>query len=460
MSAANTVRWSSRFAFLMAAVGSAVGLANIYRFPYTAGVSGGGAFVVVYLAAVVLLALPLVIAELTIGRRGKAAPPQAIRNVAAESGLSPNWGWMGVILGGFGGMLALSFYAVVGGWTMAFMVEMATGAVSNATAEEASALFGELNGRPLALLGWFTAFVCATIFISARGIHAGVEKAVKLMMPALLVLLALMVVYAFSVGDFEGALRFLFTPDFSKIDTEVVLAAAGQAFFSVSVGMTALVAYGAYIRSSTPIPQSAAIIVGVDTLVALLAGLAIFPIIFAFGVEADAGPGLVFITLPIVFAGMPGGELFGTLFFLLLLFAALTSSIGMIEAPVSWLAERTRLGRGGAALAVGGISWSLGVLAALSFNLLADVHPLGGIPVFEGKTFFDLFDFMVVNLMMPIGGILIAIFTGWRMRVAFSRDELYGDRPTIWFRAWRFSLRFVAPVVLLGVFIDMLIKAT
>lgn len=459
MSAANTVRWSSRFAFLMAAVGSAVGLANIYRFPYTAGVSGGGAFVLVYLAAVVLLALPLVIAELTIGRRGKAAPPQAIRNVAAESGLSPNWGWMGVILGGFGGMLALSFYAVVGGWTMAFMVDMATGAVSNATAEEASALFGKLNARPLVLLGWFTAFVCATIFISARGIHAGVEKAVKLMMPALLVLLVMMVIYAFSVGDFEGALRFLFTPDFSKIDTEVVLAAAGQAFFSVSVGMTALVAYGAYIRSSTPIPQSAAIIVGVDTLVALLAGLAIFPIIFAFGVEADAGPGLVFITLPIVFAGMPGGEVFGTLFFLLLLFAALTSSIGMIEAPVSWLAERTRLGRGGAALAVGGISWSLGVLAALSFNLLADVHPLGGIPVFEGKTFFDLFDFMVVNLMMPIGGILIAVFTGWRVRVAFSRDELYGDRPTIWFRAWRFSLRFVAPVVLLGVFVDMLIKA-
>lgn len=459
MSAATKVRWSSRFAFLMAAVGSAVGLANIYRFPYTAGVSGGGAFVLIYLGAVLLLALPLVIAELTVGRRGKAAPPQAIRNVAEESGRSPAWGWMGVILGGCGGMLALSFYSVVGGWTMAFMVEIGTGGLGGATAEEASAMFGTLNGKPWALVGWFTVFIWATIFISARGIRAGVEKAVKLMMPALFVILVLMVVYAASVGDFAGALRFLFTPDFSKVDGKVVLAAAGQAFFSVSVGLTALVAYGSYIRRTTSIPQSALIIVGVDTLVALLAGLAIFPIIFAFGVEADAGPGLVFITLPIVFAGMPGGEFFGTLFFMLLLFAALTSSIGMIEAPVSWLAERTRLNRTGAAIFAGGISWWLGVLAALSFNLLSDFHPLGAISIFEGKTFFDLFDFMVVNLMMPLGGILIAVFLGWRVHEKFSREELYGDSPTVWYKAWRFLLRFVAPVVLLSIFVDMLIQA-
>jgi len=459
MSYQTDVRWSSRFAFLMAAVGSAVGLANIYRFPYTAGVSGGGAFVLIYLGAVVLLALPLVIAELTIGRRGKAAPPQAIRTVAAESGLSANWGWMGVILGGFGGMLALSFYAVVGGWTMAFTFELATGALGGASAEKASQLFAELNARPLALLGWFTAFVAATIFISARGIRAGVEKAVKLMMPALLLILVAMVFYAMGVGDFDRAVQFLFTPDFSKVDTHVVLAAAGQAFFSVSVGMTALVAYGAYIRRTTSIPQSAAIIVAVDTVVALLAGLAIFPIIFAFGVEPDAGPGLVFITLPIVFADMPGGAVFGTLFFTLLLFAALTSSIGMIEAAVAWLAERTRLGRTGAAVAVGGVSWSLGVLAALSFNLLADVHPLGGIPIFAGKTFFDLFDFIVVNLMMPIGGILVAVFAGWLMKRQYSLDELYEGRPTPGYTAWRVLVRYLAPLVLVGIFVDMLRQA-
>ena len=193
MSNSKKVRWSSRFAFLMAAVGSAVGLANIWRFPYTAGVSGGGAFVLIYLGAVIVLALPLVIAELTLGRRGKAAPPQAIRNVARESGLSPNWGWMGVILGGFGGMLALSFYAVVGGWTAAYVIEMASGSLQGVTTEKAQAAFGALNENPLTLLMWFSLFIGATIFISARGIRAGVEKAVKLMMPALFIMLLIMV---------------------------------------------------------------------------------------------------------------------------------------------------------------------------------------------------------------------------------------------------------------------------
>ena len=459
MSNTKKVRWSSRFAFLMAAVGSAVGLANIWRFPYTAGVSGGGAFVLIYLGAVIVLALPLVIAELTLGRRGKAAPPQAIRNVAGESGLSPNWGWMGVILGGFGGMLALSFYAVVGGWTAAYVIEMASGSLQGVTTEKAQAAFGALNENPLMLLMWFSLFIGATIFISARGIRAGVEKAVKLMMPALFIMLLVMVGYAVKVGEFAQAVSFLFTPDFSKVNASIVLAAFGQAFFSVSVGLTALVAYGAYIRKETSIPQSALIIVSVDTLVAILAGLAIFPIIFAFGLEPDAGPGLVFITLPFVFGGIPGGQLFGTMFFVLLLFAALTSSIGMIEAPVAWIAERTRLKRTGSALLVGGISWFLGLFAVLSQNRLSDFFPLDGIAIFSGKTFFDLFDFLVINIMMPVGGILIAIFTGWLMKRKYSQEELYGDQPTIWYKAWRILLRYFAPLALLGVFVDMFLQA-
>jgi NSS family neurotransmitter:Na+ symporter len=460
MQSNDTTRWSSRFAFLMAAVGSAVGLANIWRFPYTAGVSGGSAFVLVYLGAVVLLALPLVIAELTLGRRGKGAPPTAIRNVARESGRSPNWGWMGVILGGFGGMLALSFYSVVGGWTMAYAVEVARGSLHGVTIDEAQQVFGTLNGNVWALLAWFTVFIGATIWISARGVNAGVERAVKLMMPALFVLLLMMVGYAARVGDFARAIEFLFTPDFSKLNTSIVLAAFGQAFFSVSVGLTALVAYGAYIRRTTSIPRSAAIICSVDTLIALLAGLAIFPIIFAFGLEPDAGPGLVFITLPFVFGDIAGGQFFGTVFFVLLLFAALTSSIGMIEAPVAWLSERTPLGRTGAALLAGSISWSLGVLAVLSQNVLADFYPLDGIPVFAGKTFFDLFDFLVINIMMPLGGLLIAVFTGWLVHRRFTEDELYGSRPTIWYRGWRFLLRYLAPLMLLGVFLDMLLNTS
>lgn len=450
------VRWSSRFTFLMAAVGSAVGLANIWRFPFTAGVSGGGAFVLIYLGAALLLALPLVIAELTVGRRGGSCPPYAIAAVAEESGHSPRWGWMGVILGVAGTILALSFYSVVGGWTLAYVVEMATGGLRHITTEEAQALFASLNASPWKLFAWFCAFIGATVAISSLGIRAGVENAVKLMMPALLVMLLVMVGYAVKVGDFGRAVDFLFTPDFSQVNAKIVMAAFGQAFFSVSVGLTSMMAYAAYIRKSTSIPRSALIIVILDTMVAILAGLAIFPIIFAFGLEPDAGPGLVFITLPFAFGQVAGGQFFGFVFFLLLLFAALTSSIAMLEAPVSWLCNRTRLGRAGAAMLAGGISWFLGIFAVLSMNRLSEFHPLGAFELFAGKTFFDLYDFIVINLMMPLGAILIAVFCGWMMKREYSQRELYGDRPTAWFGIWRFLLRYVAPVILLGVFIDML----
>jgi len=440
----------------MAAVGSAVGLANIWRFPFTAGVSGGGAFVIIYLGATLILALPLVIAELTVGRRGAAPPPRAISTVAQESGHSPHWGWMGVILGGIGGLLALSFYAVVGGWTMAYVVEMATGGFQGISTEGAQTAFGALNASPWTLFAWFSMFIGTSIFISARGIRAGIERAVKFMMPALLVMLLVMVVYAINVGEFGMAVDFLFTPDFSQVTTGIVMAAFGQAFFSVSVGITGMMAYGSYMRKSTSIPRSALIIVCVDTLVALLAGLAIFPIIFAFGLEPDAGPGLVFITLPFAFGQIPGGQLFGSVFFLLLLFAALTSSISMMEPPVSWLSDRTRLGRTGAAILAGGVSWLLGILAVLSMNIWADFYPLGGISIFSGKTFFDLYDFLVINVLMPMGGIMIAIFTGWLVHRKFSSDELYGDKPTIWYRVWLFLIRYLAPLILLGVFVDML----
>jgi NSS family neurotransmitter:Na+ symporter len=222
------------------------------------------------------------------------------------------------------------------------------------------------------------------------------------------------------------------------------------------VGATNIMAYGAYIRKSISIPESALIIVSADTGVALLAGLVIFPIIFAFGLEPGAGPGLVFITMPFTFGQIPGGWLFGSIFFLLLFFAALTSSISMMEAPVSWLCDRTRLGRAQAAMLSGSISWCLGILAVLSLNRWANFYPLGGISLFRDKTFFDLFDFLVTNLLLPFGGIVIAIIAGWVIKKKFSSDELYGTAPTIWYRAWLFLVRFVAPVVLLAVFFDML----
>ncbi|MDH3374245.1 MAG: sodium-dependent transporter, partial [Gammaproteobacteria bacterium] len=359
MTTTGGMHWSSKFTFIMAAVGCAVGLGNIWLFPYTAGVSGGGAFVLIYLAAVVVLALPVLMAELLIGRRGAAGPPAAIAAVAKESGHSENWRWMGVVLGGGGAIIALAFYGVVGGWTMAYAYKMAAGQLQQIDAQQSQLIFDRLNGEPGSLLPWFTAFFAATVLISARGLQAGIEKAVKFMMPALFLMLVAMVIYAAVVGDFARAVNFLFAPDFSKVDSQVVLRAFGQAFFSVSVGITNMMAYGAYIERSTKLPSASAIVVGADTAVALLAGLAIFPIIFAYGLEPGAGEGLVFMTLPFAFGQIPGGLVFGTVFFVLLFFAALTSSIGMLEAPVSWLRDATKLSRRSAALLAGSISFVL-----------------------------------------------------------------------------------------------------
>lgn len=455
MTTSSGLHWTSRFTFLMAAIGCSVGLGNIWRFPYSAGVNGGGAFVLVYLAAVVVLALPILMAELMIGRRGAGSPPIAIATVAQESGRSHNWRWMGILLGLIGAITILAFYSVVGGWTLAYSFKMILGQLQGTSAENAAMVFDDLTSSPWILLSWFTLFIGLTIFISTRGLHAGIERAVNIMMPALFFMLVAMVFYAGIVGDFGAALNFLFRPDFEKLDATIVLGAFGQAFFSVSVGITNLMAYGAYIERTTNLPRASGIIAGADTLVAILAGLAIFPIIFSYGLEPGEGPGLVFIGLPVAFGQISGGLFFGAAFFILLFFAALTSSIAMMEPPVSFLTSATRLSRRSAALLSGSISFTLGILAALSFNVLGDFYPLGAIPIFSERTFFDLFDYAVTNLFMPLGGILIAVFAGWMMKRKFSAEELFEGRIVLAYRIWLFLVRFLAPVVLAYVLFDM-----
>jgi NSS family neurotransmitter:Na+ symporter len=297
--------------------------------------------------------------------------------------------------------------------------------------------------------------MATTVIISARGLHAGIESAVKVMMPALFLMLVAMVVYAAVVGDFSQAVSFLFTPDFSKVDSKVILAAFGQAFFSVSVGITNMVAYGSYMNRKTDLPRSAAIIVTADTTVALLAGLAIFPIVFLYGLQPAGGPGLVFMTLPFAFGQIPGGLIFGTLFFVLLFFAALTSSIGMLEPPVAWLSDATKLSRRQAALLAGSVAFTLCTLGALSFNALAGFYPLGAISVFADKGFFDLFVYGVTQFLMPIGGITMCLFAGWAMKRQFSLDELFDGRDTLLYKAWLLIVRFVAPVLLTFVLVDV-----
>lgn len=455
MTTSGGLQWSSRLTFIMAAVGCAVGLGNIWLFPFLVGVNGGGAFVIVYLGAVVTLSLPVLMAELMIGRRGAAGPPAAIAAVARESGTSEKWRWMGVLLGGVGATSALAFYGVAGGWAMAYAWKIASGQLQQVDATTTEQVFAALNGSAGSLTPWVIVFVALTVFISARGIQAGVEKAVKFMMPALFLMLASMVVYAALVGDFGRALSFLFQPDFGKLNSDTILAAFGAAFFSVSVGLTNMVAYGAYVDKDTRLPGTAATIVGADTAVALFAGLAIFPLIFAYGLQPGQGEGLVFMTLPIAFGQIPGGQFFGTLFFVLLFFAAITSSIGMLETPVSWLRDATRLKRHSAAMLSGGVGMIFAVLAALSFNVLSGVHPLEFLPTFEGKNFFALFLHLVLNIMMPVGGILVCIFAGWLVKRRFSNEELFGGEDTIAYKSWLVLVRVVAPAILAFVLFDV-----
>lgn len=455
MTTSSGLHWSSRRAFLFAAVGCAVGLGNIWLFPYQAGANGGGAFVLVYLAAIFGLALPVLLAEMMLGRRGAAAPPAGLAAVAKESGHSENWRWMGILLGGIGAMCALGFYCVVGGWTLAYAIKAVTGQLQQLDGGQSAQLFSELSATPGSILPTFIAFTALTIFISSRGLHAGIEKAVKFMMPALFTMLVAMVIYAMFVGDFGAALRFLFQPDFSKLTSQVVLAALGTAFFSVSVGITNMMAYGSYIEKSTNLPESATIVVIADTLVAMLAGLAIFPIVFMAGIEPAGGGGLAFISLPVAFGQIPGGLIFGTIFFVLLFFAALTSSIGMMEPPVSWLRESFNLSRRNAALGAGAIAFLLSLLAALSFNVLGDVRVLGNLAIFEGKTIFEFFVYVVTQVIMPAGGILVTIFAGWVIKRKFSADELYDGKEPLVFKVWLFIVRFVAPVLLALVLYDV-----
>ena len=438
-------QWSSRWIFILAATGSAVGLGNIWRFPYVTGESGGGAFVLVYLGCVLLVGLPIMIAEILLGRRGRRSPINTMAELADEEGLSQNWrflGWMGVLAG----FLILSFYSVVAGWSLAYVFYTSTGTFDAATIATSESVFGNLTGSASRLLWWHTLFMAMTIVVVARGVKGGLERAVKFLMPALFLMLVAMVIYAVATGDAGGALRYLFEPDFSKLGGDALLAALGQAFFSLSLGMGSIMIYGSYLPNKASIIGTAGIIAVADTLVAVLAGLAIFPIVFGYGLEPGQGPGLVFVTLTIAFGHMPGGQFFGTVFFVLLSIAAWTSAISLLEPVAAWLVESRDWGRIRSCL-VGGISaWALGIGALLSFNHLSDFTP-------GGRTFFDWSEFISTNILLPLGGMFIAIFAGWRMRLASTMDEL-GAGPSAPYRAWLGLILFVAPAGVLVVFLE------
>lgn len=438
--------WSSRLSYILATAGSAVGLGNIWKFPYIAGENGGGAFVLVYLACVLVIGIPIMMAETMLGRRAHQNPIHAMGILAKEANVSSIWrcfGWMGVIAG----VLILSYYSVIGGWTIAYLIK-ATFAGFSADATTIKTDFDQLIANPYQLLIWHSAFIIATMGIVAQGVRGGLEKAVKLLMPASLVLLLVLVFYAMTTGKFyfEG-LYFLFNPDFSKISGAAVLTAMGHAFFTLSLGMGAVMVYGSYLPKNISIARTSIYVAGADTLIALLAGIAIFPLVFANGLESTSGPGLIFETLPIAFGNMAVGWLFGILFFALLFFAALTSAISLVEPAVAWLVESGKFSRTKASIVSGFIIWILGVTVALSFNVWADFK------IFD-KTIFGLMDYITANLMLPIGGFCIAIFAGWMMHKRDTKDELNLTNKA--YKTWSFLVRYIAPSAVLIVFLHVL----
>ena len=436
-------RWSSRWVFVLAATGSAVGLGNIWKFPYMAGKSGGGVFVLVYLVCIALVGLPILMTEIMLGRSGRGSPVNAIRKLIRESKANRAWaiiGWSGMLAGA----LILSYYSVIAGWTMAYTVKTVTGQLAGLPADQVAGQFDAFVADPLQLLVWHTAFMLMTSAVLARGLEHGLEKAVKFLMPCLLLLMLGLLGYAITTADFSAGVNFLFAPDFEKtLEPGVLVSAIGHAFFTLSIAMGSMMIYGAYLPDKTPIFGAATTVVIADTLVALCAGLIIFPIVFAYGLEPAEGPGLIFQTLPTAFAQMPGGVFWGTLFFVLLLFAAWTSAISLLEPAVSWALERFHLGRNLTSWLLGGIVWLAGILSLMSFSDWAFHFSFLGISKENGV--FDLIDILTSIIMLPVTGILIALFAGWVLKRKMI-EELLGLPGEVLYQVWHMAVRYVAPI--------------
>lgn len=460
MSEKNREQWSSRLVFILAATGSAVGLGNIWKFPYITGENGGGAFVLIYLACIASIGIPIMMAEIMLGRRGRRDPVSTMKKLAKESGHSKYWGllgWLGVIAG----FLILSYYSVIAGWAMAYVPQMATGTFNGLDAQQVNQIFSDLVSDPVTLIIWHSLFLFLTMLVVAKGVRGGLEKAVTYLMPLLFVLLIILLSYAMGTDHFKQGLYYLFNPDFSKISTEGVLTAMGHAFFTLSLGMGAIMVYGSYLPDKTSIAQASIAVAFMDTLVALVAGMIIFPIVFSNSLEPGTGPGLIFKTLPLAFGNMNYGTFFGTLFFVLLVFAAWTSSISLIEPAITWAMKAFQISRIKASVISGIFVWLVGLLTVFSFNITSDLTissvistPYGEFVILKNATAFDFLDYLTANIMLPLGGLMIALYAGWLMKQTYSRAEL--NLNSFWYTLWAFLVRYVAPFMVIVVFLNAL----
>lgn len=439
-------QWGSKLGFIMAAAGSAVGLGNLWKFPYVAGKNGGGAFVLVYFIMLFLVGFTLMLAELVLGRNTH------LNAIGAYRKISKKWAWVGG-LGIATGFLILSYYSVIGGWVIKYLFEAIRGGLNVTDAAVLGQMFEGVVSSTGGSIFYHALFMIATLVIVIGGVGGGIEKASKIMMPALFIIIILLAIRGCTLpGSIEG-IKYLLIPDFSKITIDVVLSALGQVFFSLSLGMGCMITYGSYLSEEENIPQSAAIIPLLDTGVALLAGLATLPAVFAFGFEPAGGPGLMFATLPAVFASMPLGGLFSTLFFILVLFAALSSSISLLEVCVSYAVDEFKLNRVMSTVGIGFLVFLIGIPSALSFGIWSEVK------IIFGMTFFDFFDFITSNVMLPIGGLLLCVFVGWVWGTDKAVDEAT-NRGTLNFalaKPWAFLVKYVGPVAIAIVFVNSIL---
>lgn len=427
--------WGSKVGFILAAAGSAIGLGNIWRFPYVLGESGGFAFLLVYLLSVVLIGIPIMGAEMVIGRASGRNPVGAFRKLAPRS----LW-WL---VGGIGlvtGMLILAYYSVIAGWTLSYLLKAVTGGLSGlADGNAAATIYNDfVTNSPLVVV-FHILFMGLCILVVSQGVQSGIERWSKILMPTLFVLLVLLIARAVTLPGSGAGLAYLFQPDFSKLTPQVILSAMGQAFYSLSLGMGVMITYGSYLDRKTNIFSSTATIAGLDASIALLAGIAIFPAVFAMGLEPNSGVGLTFQALPLVFDRLPFGSLLASLFFLLLTIAAVTSAISLLEVMVAFATDELKWVRKRATLIMAAIAALLGIPVAMSFGDWEQVTILG-------KTFFGLYDFATANVLLPLGGIFIALFAGWFWGNAVKEEMLTGSGQEKLYRIWLWTVRIVAPV--------------
>lgn len=455
MNIKNTIssRWSSRLSFVLASAAAAVGLGNIWKFPYVMGENGGGAFVLIYLLCIAFIGLPIMMAEVVIGRRGRHSPGYAAKSVAEESGRSSGWqiaGWLGMLTG----YLVLSFYAVIAGWALAYVFKAAQGTFTGADAEAIGATFGDLLSSPMELTLWHTAIIVATVLVVGNGVKNGLERAVQFLLPSMIVLLVGIAIYSGSIGDFAAAFSFMFEADFSKLSVNGVMIALGHSFFTLGLASGVVIMYGAYLPKETSIVQTSIWIAIVDTFVALLAGLAIFPLVFGFGLTPSEGPGLIFTTLPLAFSEMPAGALVGTIFFVMLVIAAFTSAIAMIESSVAFVSEKFNLSRWPSTFVSAAVLWGLGQLTVHSFAGASwtklDFSWFGK----SIASIFDLIDALTSSFLLPIGGLLLAVLAGWIMKREHSENEL--DSTKGLYDIWLLCLKYVAPIAIIIIFLQLI----